>query len=69
MTLSVLLGLIFFAVVGVVFVWAGLNDDYDLMCYQNHISYWSNTTKCHDMPINININCNISIEEKMKYDN
>jgi hypothetical protein len=34
MTLSVLLGLVFFAVVGVLFVWTGLSFDYDLMYYQ-----------------------------------
>jgi hypothetical protein len=69
MTLSVLLGLVFFAVVGVVFVWAGLSFDYDLMCYQNHTSYWPNRERQHDRTANITINCNISIEEKIRHDN
>jgi hypothetical protein len=69
MTLSVLLGLAFFAVVLVAFVWAGLSFDYDLMCYQNHISPESNKEKRNGMPANITINCNISIEEKIRHDN
>jgi hypothetical protein len=69
MTLSVLLGLAFFAVVLVAFVWAGLSFDYDLMCYQNHISSWSYKQKQNDISANITINCNISIEDKIRHDN